>query len=181
MTVQKVAEDQLAHSVSTFNTTYHDTGLFGVNAVGEPMKMQALMYQIMYELVRLAHKTTEDEVARARTQLKTTLLSQLDGSTAVCEDIGRQVIDVPTTGTHARAIVRSFPATLLTFTRWRGWGRGFSVPLFVCTLVRCVRVTCARGVCGVCMCVCVCVGGGARLIAAHCVSLVSVLCIHGSC
>ena len=51
-----------------------------------------LMSTVMYESVRLAHSVTDDEVARARTQLKTALLGSLDGSTAVCEDIGRQML-----------------------------------------------------------------------------------------
>ena len=46
----------------------------------------------MYEMVRLCYETSEDEVARARVQLKTALLGGLDGSTAVCEDIGRQML-----------------------------------------------------------------------------------------
>lgn len=89
---RKVGEDALAHSVATFNTSYNETGLFGVYAVADPQKLWALNSAIMYELVRLCHSTTEEEVARARTQLKTTLLSSLDGSTAVCEDIGRQLL-----------------------------------------------------------------------------------------
>ena len=47
---------------------------------------------MMNSMVRLCHKTTEEEVARARTQLKTSLLGSLDGSTAVAEDIGRQLL-----------------------------------------------------------------------------------------
>lgn len=89
---RKVGEGQLAHAISTFNTTYKDTGLFGVYSVGEPTKQWELMSNIMYELVRLSYNTSEEEVERAKTQLKTSLLGGLDGSTAVCEDIGRQML-----------------------------------------------------------------------------------------
>lgn len=103
---RKVAEDQLAHSLTTLNTTYHDTGLFGVYAIAEPTKLHALTYHIMYEMVRLCHETTEEEVARARTQLKTSFLSQLDGSTSVCEDIGRQLLSFGRRLTPAEVFAR---------------------------------------------------------------------------
>jgi len=89
---RKVAEGGLAHSVSSFNTTYKDTGLFGVYSVAEPTSLALLQSAVMYEMVRLCHQVTDEEVARAKTQLKTVLLGSLDGSTAICEDIGRQVL-----------------------------------------------------------------------------------------
>jgi len=39
--------------------------------------------------MRLTSNVTETEVNRAKQLLKTSLLLQLDGSTPVCEDIGR--------------------------------------------------------------------------------------------
>jgi processing peptidase subunit beta len=89
---RKVAEGQLAHSISTFNTSYKDTGLFGVYSIAEPTKLWELQNAVMYEMVRLCHQVTDEQVERAKTQLKTALLGSLDGSTAVCEDIGRQMI-----------------------------------------------------------------------------------------
>ena len=89
---RKVGEGNLAHKLATFNTTYKDTGLFGVYAVAEPTRVWELSAEIMFELVRLVHSVDDDEVERAKTQLKTALLGGLDGTTAVCEDIGRQTL-----------------------------------------------------------------------------------------
>lgn len=41
---------------------------------------------------RIATACTDIEVARAKNLLKTNMLLALDGSTAICEDIGRQLL-----------------------------------------------------------------------------------------
>eukprot|EP01027_Heterolobosea_sp_BB2_P007520 GEZU01011185.1.p1 GENE.GEZU01011185.1~~GEZU01011185.1.p1 ORF type:complete len:484 (-),score=168.05 GEZU01011185.1:650-2101(-) len=90
---QKVANDDLARSVSAFSLMYTDTSLFGVSAVAPPEAHEELTYAIMNELVRLCFKVKEEDVARARNTLKTQLLMNQDGSShAICEDIGRQMI-----------------------------------------------------------------------------------------
>jgi len=87
----QIADAGLAHSVMAFNTTYSDTGLFGVYAVGEEEKLQDLVWLIQRSMLNLSTNLTDEEVARAQSQLKANLLFQ-DGTTAVCEDIGRQLL-----------------------------------------------------------------------------------------
>ncbi len=89
---QVIAEQEAAHSVMSFNTCYKDTGLFGVYGTCVPTKAQDFVLISMEAMVRLCHEATEEEVARARAQLKAITLSQLDGTTAICEDIGRQML-----------------------------------------------------------------------------------------
>jgi processing peptidase subunit beta len=88
---QYLAENDLAHSVMSFNTTYTDTGLFGVYAVCEPDKLSDCTWTIQREMLHLCSRVTDEQVARAAAQLKANLLFQ-DGTTAVCEDIGRQLL-----------------------------------------------------------------------------------------
>jgi processing peptidase subunit beta len=89
---QEVAEHELAHTVNTFNTCYKDTGLFGVYMVCEDIKAGDLMWSVMNNLVRLVHEPSEEEVARAKLNLKATMLMGLDGHSSVAEDMGRQLL-----------------------------------------------------------------------------------------
>lgn len=89
----EVSDHHLALSFSSFNTAYSDTGLFGCTAVAEPKHLDDLVYAIENEWVRLAYDVTDYEVERAKNQLKSALLLALDGTTAVYEDIGRQILN----------------------------------------------------------------------------------------
>lgn len=86
------AESNLCHSFQSFNTCYKDTGLWGIYFVCEPLQCENMLYNIQSEWMRLCQAVTESEVARAKNLLKTSMLLQLDGTTAICEDIGRQML-----------------------------------------------------------------------------------------
>ncbi|PXF48706.1 putative mitochondrial-processing peptidase subunit beta, mitochondrial [Gracilariopsis chorda] len=81
-----------ARTATTFNTTYTDTGLFGIYATAEPRELDDVVVPIMEELVRNCFKVDEAQLANAKSALKTSLLSQLDGPTGIAEEIGRQLL-----------------------------------------------------------------------------------------
>ncbi|XP_023950937.2 mitochondrial-processing peptidase subunit beta [Bicyclus anynana] len=84
--------ENLCHSFQSFNTCYKDTGLWGIYFVAEPMQIDDMVYNIQKEWNKLCTSVTEGEVERAKNLLKTNMLLQLDGTTPVCEDIGRQIL-----------------------------------------------------------------------------------------
>ncbi|XP_028933791.2 mitochondrial-processing peptidase subunit beta isoform X2 [Ornithorhynchus anatinus] len=89
---QITCHGNLCHSFQSFNTCYTDTGLWGLYMVCEPTTVADMLDCIQKEWIRLCTNVTENEVARAKNLLKTNMLLQLDGSTPICEDIGRQML-----------------------------------------------------------------------------------------
>merc|ERR1712004_856433 len=89
---QYCAELGIVHSFQSFNTCYKDTGLWGIYFVTDKLNQEAMMFNIQNEWMRLATSVTDFEVNRAKNLLKTNMLLQLDGTTPICEDIGRQML-----------------------------------------------------------------------------------------
>jgi len=86
------AEKGFCHSFQSFNTCYKDTGLWGIYFVTDSMNQDNMVYNIQNEWMRICTTVTDFEVNRAKNLLKTNMLLQLDGTTPICEDIGRQML-----------------------------------------------------------------------------------------
>mmetsp|Transcript_51292 Transcript_51292/g.83837 ORF Transcript_51292/g.83837 Transcript_51292/m.83837 type:complete len:159 (-) Transcript_51292:326-802(-) len=85
------------HSLQAFWSPYSDVGLFGFYSIAEPGKSYGHDYESivsygMRELVRVTHSISDEEFLRAKNQLKLQTMLNLDGTTAMADDIGRQVL-----------------------------------------------------------------------------------------
>ncbi|PBK67325.1 hypothetical protein ARMSODRAFT_915697 [Armillaria solidipes] len=88
-----LSSNNLANSFLSFSTSYSDTGLWGIYLVSENlMNLDDLLHNTLKEWTRMSISPEEVEVERAKSQLKAGLLLSLDGTTAVAEDIGRQLV-----------------------------------------------------------------------------------------
>ncbi|KAM9326619.1 cytochrome b-c1 complex subunit 1, mitochondrial [Gastrophryne carolinensis] len=86
------AEFNLCQSFQPFNIRYSDTGLLGMYFVSDKHNIEDMLHVAQGEWMRLCTSATDSELVQAKKALKNALVSQLDGTTPVCEDIGRQVL-----------------------------------------------------------------------------------------
>ena len=85
----------LANSYMSFSTSYADSGLWGMYIVTDSQQhnVKRIIDEILKEWKRIkAGNISEEEVNRAKARLKASLLLSLDGTTAIAEDIGRQIV-----------------------------------------------------------------------------------------
>lgn len=69
--VQLTCHDNLCHSFQSFDTSYTDTGLWGLYMVGEQAAVADTLHTVHKERMRLCTAVSESEVARAKNLLKT--------------------------------------------------------------------------------------------------------------
>jgi len=89
-----LAADDACYSYLTFNTCYKDAGLFGIYLVAPDQGLPLTITRLQTYLASLAHPGSfeDDDVARAKAQLKANIISQGTDLASVCEEIGRQIL-----------------------------------------------------------------------------------------
>ncbi|MEE8247864.1 MAG: pitrilysin family protein [Alphaproteobacteria bacterium] len=82
----------LCYSIFAFASSFVDDGIFGVYAGTGAEEVAELVPVICGELAKLGRDADEEEVARARAQLKAGILMSLEGSGARAEQLARQLL-----------------------------------------------------------------------------------------
>jgi len=89
--IQEIADGQLAESLTPFHTLYSDTGLFGMYMISDAVTQRRLMNCVSEGLIRLSFDLSLDRLEEAKAKAKAAAL-QLNGTTAVFEEVGRQIM-----------------------------------------------------------------------------------------
>ncbi|XP_058818680.1 mitochondrial-processing peptidase subunit alpha [Topomyia yanbarensis] len=80
------------YSATAYNHAYGDSGLFCIHATAPPTHVKSLVEVITKELYTMQARPGDQELRRAKTQLQSMLLMNLEARPVVFEDIGRQVL-----------------------------------------------------------------------------------------
>ncbi len=90
---QEVREKRgLAYAVQAFTQSFEDSGLFGIYAGTGEDGVAELVPVVCGELLRLADSLTEDEVSRARTQMKAGLMMEMESTGGRASRLGGQML-----------------------------------------------------------------------------------------
>lgn len=90
---QEVREKRgLVYSIYSFPSSFNDAGVFGIYAGTGENEVAELVPLVCAEMVKVTSDVTEAEVARAKAQLKSSILMSLESTSARCEQIARQLV-----------------------------------------------------------------------------------------
>jgi len=82
----------LAYAIHSFVWAYGDSGLFGVYAGTGRAEVAELLSVVCGEFGKLPSGLDSDEMARARAQLKASVLMSREGTTSRCEQLANQLL-----------------------------------------------------------------------------------------
>ncbi|VDK57345.1 unnamed protein product [Anisakis simplex] len=80
------------YNATAFNHAYADSGLFCIQASSDPLQLLNTACVIVQQLLRLPDGVGRDELERAKTQLKSQLMMNLEVRPVMFEDLSRQVL-----------------------------------------------------------------------------------------
>ncbi len=105
---QEVREKRgLCYSVFAFGTTYEDTGQLGVYAATSPDHTPDLLDVTATVMMSMVDEITEKEIDRAKAQLKTSIVMNLESASSRADQIARQFLafgEVPEMSTLIKKI-----------------------------------------------------------------------------
>ncbi|HZH25558.1 MAG TPA: pitrilysin family protein [Azospirillaceae bacterium] len=82
----------LVYSIYSFVSPYADGGLFGIYAGCDPDQARELVPVVCAEVAKIADEMTEEEVLRAKAQLKAGMLMSLESTMSRAEQLGHQLL-----------------------------------------------------------------------------------------
>jgi predicted Zn-dependent peptidase len=89
---QEIREKRgLVYSIYAFASPFRDGGLFQIYAGTGEKEAAELMPVTLEELLKVQRDVTEDELARAKAQLRASLLMSLESTGSRCEQLARQL------------------------------------------------------------------------------------------
>jgi predicted Zn-dependent peptidase len=90
---QEVREKRgLVYSIYAFHSAYQDGGLFGIYAGTGEEETAELLPVICEQLAEVAESADQEELERARAQLRSSLLMALESSSQRCEGLAKQLL-----------------------------------------------------------------------------------------
>lgn len=90
---QEVREKHgLCYSISSFHWGFSDSGVFGIHAATGPEDLKELVALIIQELKRASDDIAQEELDRARAQIRSGLLMSMESPAARAGQIARQIL-----------------------------------------------------------------------------------------
>ncbi|OXU19162.1 hypothetical protein TSAR_014823 [Trichomalopsis sarcophagae] len=80
------------YSATAYNHAYADSGIFCIHASSTPSHVREMAEVIVHEMVAMTGALSDSELSRAKKQLQSMLLMNLEQRPVVFEDMGRQVL-----------------------------------------------------------------------------------------
>ncbi|XP_040860338.1 mitochondrial-processing peptidase subunit alpha [Ochotona curzoniae] len=87
------------YSATSFHHSYEDTGLLCIHASTDPRQVREMVEILTQEFILMGGSVDAVELERAKTQLRSMLMMNLESRPVIFEDVGRQVL-----ATHSRKL-----------------------------------------------------------------------------